>query len=75
MAKTFTLRKSVFMGDAGAGLAFGHRFPEGTKVTVDETQQDTFWNSYVMHEGRKYVHHLNPLELAQAFEHKTAVTK
>jgi hypothetical protein len=73
MAKTFTLQRSVFMADAGAGLAFGHRFEAGTEVTV-EAQTDTYWNAYAMHEGRKYLVHLNPLELAQAFEHVSRET-
>lgn len=72
MAKTFTLARSVFMGDAGAGLAFGVRFPEGTEVTVGQAGKDPYWNAYVLHEGRKYVHHLNPLELAKATELEVA---
>jgi hypothetical protein len=74
MAKTFTLQRSVFMADAGAGLAFGHRFEKGTEVTVEESGKDSYWNAYAMHEGRKYLVHLNPLELAQAFEHVSRET-
>ena len=76
MAKKFTLQRSVFMADDGAGLGYGHRFEKGTEVTVDQTShKDSYYNAYVLHEGRKYVHHLNPLELAQAFEHKLEVAK
>lgn len=78
MAKKFHLTRSVFMADDGAGLAFGHRFPEGTEVTVDpEAHKGSYFNAYVLHEGRKYVLHLNPLELAQAFDvsRETAVAK